>query len=95
MKEIVRAHLYVSGIVQGVFFRANTHDVARFLDLTGYVKNLPDGRVDVVAEGPKDKVEQLINWCYKGPPGASVNNVEIYWESATGEFKNFAIQYRF
>lgn len=95
MKEIVRAHLYISGIVQGVFFRSHTQNVAHSLDLAGWVKNLPDGRVEVVAEGPKDKLEQLIRWCHKGPPGASVNNVEIHWEETTGEFKIFEIRYRF
>ena len=94
MKEIVRAHLYISGIVQGVFFRSHTQNVAHSLDLAGWVKNLFDGRVEVVAEGPKDKVEQLIQWCHKGPPGASVDNVEVNWEGVSGEFKNFEIKYR-
>lgn len=89
MKEIFRAHLYISGIVQGVFFRSHTQEVARGLELTGWVRNLRDGRVEVVGEGPKDKIEQLIQWCHEGPPEASVNNVEIQWYDATGEFRNF------
>jgi acylphosphatase len=89
MKEIVRAHLYISGIVQGVFFRSHTQEVARGLELTGWVRNLRDGRVEVAGEGPKDKIEQLIQWCHEGPPEASVNNVEIQWYDATGEFRNF------
>jgi acylphosphatase len=89
MKEIVRAHLYVSGIVQGVFFRTNTQDVASSLGLTGWVRNLRDGRVEIVAEGLKDKIEQLIQWCRKGPPSARVDNVEVNREETTGEFENF------
>lgn len=94
MKEIVQVHLYISGIVQGVFFRSHTQEAARGLELTGWVRNLRDGRVEVVAEGPKDKIEQLIQWCHEGPPEASVNNVEIQWHDATGEFRNFETRYR-
>lgn len=86
-------HLYISGIVQGVFFRAHTQDVARSLDLTGWVRNLHDARVEVVTEGPKDNLEKLIQWCHKGPPGASVTNVEIKWGNATGKFRDFEIRY--
>jgi len=93
MKVFIRAHLYVSGIVQGVFFRAHTRDVARSLNLTGWVRNLHDGRVEVIAEGPKNNIERLIEWTHKGPPGAQVDNVEIHWDDATGEFKNFEISY--
>lgn len=89
MKDFVRAHLYISGIVQGVFFRTHTQDVARGLGLTGWVRNLHDGRVEVIAEGAKEQIEQLIQWCHKGPPGASVDGVEIDWQDATDEFKNF------
>ncbi len=95
MKEIRRTHLYISGIVQGVFFRSHTQNVARSLDLNGWVRNLSDGRVEVVAEGPKEKVEKLIQWCHKGPDFAAVEHVEIHWEDATGEFKDFEIKYRF
>ena len=96
MKDFVRAHLYISGIVQGVFFRTHTQDVARGLGLTGWVRNLHDGRVEVIAEGAKEQIEQLIQWCHKGPPGASVDGVEIDWQDATDEFKNFdMIHYRF
>jgi len=94
MNVSVRTHLYISGIVQGVFFRAHTQDVARNLNLKGWVRNLCDGRVEVVAEGPKNRIEKLIQWCYKGPPGSSVDQVEIKWQDATDEFKNFEIKYR-
>jgi acylphosphatase len=95
MKKIVRAHLYISGIVQGVFFRTNTQDIARSLNLIGCVRNLRDGRVEIITEGQKDKIEQFIQWCHKGPPGAIVDNVEIEWMNATNEFKDFETRYRF
>lgn len=95
MNELVRAHIYISGIVQGVFFRSHTREVARSFDLTGWVKNLPDGRVEVVAEGPEDEIKQFISWCHKGPSHARVDDVEVFWEDATGEFKDFEIRYRF
>ena len=93
MKALIRAHLYVSGIVQGVFFRAHTRDVARSFNLTGQVRNLRDGRVEVIAEGTQSNVEKLIEWCHDGPGGARVDNVEIHWDDATGEFKNFEVSY--
>jgi len=95
MKKIVRAHLSISGIVQGVCFRAYTQETAQGLGLTGWVRNLHDGRVEVIADGPKDKIQELIEWCHKGPPGAAVDNVEIEWMNATNEFKDFEIRYRF
>jgi acylphosphatase len=93
MNEIVRAHLYISGIVQGVFFRANTENVARSLSLAGWVRNLPDGRVEVVAEGPQDRMNQFIEWCHRGPPAASVERVEIEWETPTRELETFKTWY--
>lgn len=94
MKERARIHLYISGIVQGVFFRSHTRNVARSLDITGWVRNLPDGRVEVVAEGSEGKVLQFVEWCHKGPDIASVKHVEVHWEDATGEFSHFEIRYR-
>ncbi len=86
-----RAHVFVSGRVQGVFFRSGTLDEARYLKLTGWVKNLPDRRVEAVFEGPKDKVAKMVNWCSRGPPGANVTDVKADWEQPTGEFNTFAI----
>jgi acylphosphatase len=94
MKENLRAHLSISGIVQGVFFRSHTREVATSLHIAGWVRNLRDGRVEVIVEGPKDKIDQFIRWCHKGPPCASVDTVEIEWQVATGEFNNFEIRYR-
>jgi len=89
----VRAHVFVSGRVQGVFFRHETKLRAIRNNVTGWVRNLPDGRVEAVFEGDKEAVEAMINFCRIGPPGAKVENVEIIWESPTGEFKDFRIRY--
>lgn len=73
-----RVHLFVSGRVQGVFFRAHTRDLAQRLELLGFVRNLPDGRVEVVAEGPAEKLQELIDFCHHGPPSAHVTQAEIH-----------------
>lgn len=88
-----RAHLFISGRVQGVFFRANTRDEARRLGLFGWVRNLPDGRVEAVVEGEEGKIKELITWCHEGPPGADVRGVEVRWEDFRGEFSDFTIRY--
>jgi len=89
----VRAHALISGRVQGVFFRSETQDKAARQNVTGWVRNLPDGRVEAVFEGEKDRVEALIEFCRRGPPGARVTRVEIKWGDYTGEFKSFGIRY--
>ena len=86
---MIRAHVYISGKVQGVFFRANTLDKARDLSLTGWVRNLSDGRVEVLFEGPKEKVEEMIDWCKHGPAAAEVYDIVVEHEKATGEFEDF------
>lgn len=88
-----RVHITVSGRVQGVFFRANTQEVAQRLGLSGYVRNLPDGRVEVVAEGEEGALQRLVDWCHRGPPLARVERVEVRWENPTGEFSGFHIRY--
>jgi len=89
----VRTHIFVSGRVQGVFFRENTKKRARKLGITGWVRNLPDGRVEAVFEGEKSKVEELINQTKKGPLIARVDGVEVILEEYKGEFNNFEIRY--
>ncbi len=89
----VRAHVCVSGRVQGVFFRSETQDEAVRHDVTGWVRNLPGGRVEAVFEGEKENVDKLIEFCRRGPLGACVAKVEVSWETCTGEFKNFKIRY--
>ncbi len=86
-----RAHIFVSGWVQGVFFRDQTQKWANSLSVTGWVRNLKDGRVEVIAEGDKEKVEDLINQLKQGPSLARVENVEVEWKEYTGEFRDFSI----
>lgn len=86
-----RAHIFVSGWVQGVFFRDQTQKWANSLSITGWVRNLKDGRVEVMAEGDKEKVEDLISQLKQGPSLARVENVEVDWEDYKGEFKDFSI----
>lgn len=89
----VRAHIFISGSVQGVFFRSNTQSKAKSLEITGWVKNLPDGRVEAVFEGEKEKVQDLIEWAKRGPSFARVNDVDVEWQEYKGEFEDFEIRY--
>ena len=89
----VRATIHVEGRVQGVFYRAHTKEQGRKLGLKGYVKNLRNGRVEVVVEGERQKIETLIEWLKIGPSLARVSDVTIEWMPYTGEFKNFSIKY--
>ena len=89
----VRAHVLISGLVQGVFFRANAVYQAQDLNITGWVRNCRDGRVELVLEGERLAVDRMISWCRKGPPGAAVDNVKISWEDYQGEFSSFSLKY--
>lgn len=93
MSDKTRTHLFISGLVQGVFFRANTAQKAKQLGLTGWLKNLPDGRVEAVFEGEKEKINQIIEWAKEGPSSAQVNDVEVENEEYKDEFNNFEIRY--
>ena len=88
-----RAHVFVNGRVQGVFFRSQTKHNADRHNVTGWVRNLPDGRLEAVFEGEKEAVQTLIDFCKHGPSGARVTNVELTWETYTGEFDRFKIKY--
>lgn len=91
--EEARAHLFIDGSVQGVFYRAFTRDLAYSLGLAGWVKNLRDGRVEAVFEGKKELIEQAIKECYLGPPGARVSKIDVKWETNIGEEKGFSVRY--
>ncbi len=93
MNEKIRAHIFVQGMVQGVFFRVKTRQKAKVLGVTGWVKNLPDGRVEAVFEGGKEKVEQIIEWIKKGPLFSRVDDVKVDFEEYKGEFENFEIRH--
>ena len=88
-----RAHVFVSGWVQGVFFRAETRDLARQLGVTGWVRNLWDGRVEAVVEGEDWAFEQLVAWCRQGPRGAQVDAVDVTYEDYAGEYDSFSVRY--
>ena len=77
-----RAHVVVSGRVQGVFFRSETQDEANRRSVSGWVRNLPDERVEAVFEGEKEDVYRLIEFCRRGPPGARVSRVDVQWEDS-------------
>jgi len=83
--DAVRAHVFVTGTVQGVYYRASTRDAARERDVDGWVRNLDDGRVEAVFEGPESRVEELIEWCHSGSPAASVQDVAVDYEEPEGE----------
>ena len=80
----------VTGRVQGVFYRASTAEHARALGVTGYAKNLPDGRVEVLACGEEAKVQELIDWLRKGPPAAKVQGVDVQDADAAQAPKDFS-----
>lgn len=79
-----QAHVFVSGTVQGVAYRAYTREQATELGLTGWVRNLQDGRVEAIFEGAPDVVEQMVHWCYSGSPSAVVTHVETTYGSPEG-----------
>ena len=86
-----RFHVYISGRVQGVFFRANTLKQALSLELAGWVRNLPDGSVETVFEGESNNAEAMLAWCRVGTPPARVDKIEYIEEKADGGFSDFKI----
>ncbi len=88
-----RAHVFVTGRVQGVFFRLDTKRIAEHHDVKGWVRNLPDGRVEAVFEGEKEAVEMLVAFCKHGPSEAIVTNFELMWETYKGTLNNFKVKY--
>ncbi|MCX7832528.1 MAG: acylphosphatase [Actinobacteria bacterium] len=87
-----RAHIFISGKVQGVWFRSSTKRVAEELGLSGWARNLPDGRVEAVFEGDEEKINKAIEWCRIGPPNARVEKVDVIYEKPEG-LKGFEIRY--
>ena len=88
-----RAHILVYGRVHGVFFRHNTNKIANELGLTGFVRNLGDGSVEIVAEGDEEKLRKLVEFCKKGPFGARVDSVKVEFEKVKNEFSGFNVRY--
>ena len=88
---MTRAELVISGLVQGVCYRASAQAEAERLGLVGEVRNLPGGAVTATVEGPEAQVKEFIAWCRRGPEGARVDEVEVRWTQARGEFRSFRI----
>ena len=87
-----RAHVTISGRVQGVFFRDSTSQKAEDLGLVGWVKNAPDGRVEALFQGPSRKVREMVEWCEHGPSRASVESVDAHFEDARGDPEGFEVR---
>lgn len=85
MSDRTRAHVFVSGTVQGVYYRASTRDAARDRGVDGWVKNRDDGRVEAVFEGEESAVEAMVEWCHTGSDAASVERVEVEYDDPDGE----------
>lgn len=85
MSDRTRAHVYVTGRVQGVFYRASTRDAAEEHGVDGWVRNLDDGRVEAVFEGPESAVEAMVEWCHTGSSAANVDTVDAEYEEPQDE----------
>ncbi len=86
-----RAHIFVTGYVQGVFYRHTAAQKARARGLTGWVRNLPDGRVEAMVEGEEDEVRALVEWCRNGPSHATVEKVDVEWQRPASDFSGFQV----
>jgi acylphosphatase len=91
----IRVRLIIEGRVQGVWFRESTRKEAERLGVHGWVRNRRDGTVEVVAEGPEEKVKRLVDWCHQGPPSARVTRVRETTETFQGEFRSFDVVYSY
>ncbi len=89
----VHAHVVVSGLVQGVWFRASTQQKAEELGLKGWVRNTSNGCVEAVFEGERLRVEDIVSWCRQGPPNAQVKDVAVNYAEFSGAFSSFAIRH--
>ena len=88
-----RIHIFVTGRVQGVFFRQSTRVIAIKNNVNGWVRNLDDGRVEIIAEGEIQNIDALVDWCKTGPANSRVDEFELSEENPTGEFENFEVRY--
>ncbi|MCF8009809.1 MAG: acylphosphatase [Clostridiales bacterium] len=90
---MVTKHVFISGKVQGVYYRDSTREQADRLGITGWVRNLLDGRVEAVFQGPDDKVVEMIQWCWKGPPMSKVEDVEACENTNAESYGDFQIKH--
>ena len=93
MADLARAHVIISGRVQGVCFRSYAQSEAARHRVKGWVKNRYDGKVEAVFEGDKENVDAMIRWCHQGPPHGRVSNVDVTWEKHTGRFDDFSVTF--
>lgn len=93
MKKIREARVVVSGLVQGVFFRASTRDIATFCGVTGFVRNLPGGQVEAVLQGEQAEVEKVVAFMREGPPGAAVERISVEWRDPGEAYERFHVRY--
>ncbi|MEM2760305.1 MAG: acylphosphatase [Nitrososphaerales archaeon] len=93
MSKTIRAHVFIKGKVQGVYFRQNMRIVSKRHKVHGWVRNLKDGRVEAVLEGEEPAVREVIEWCHAGPAEAKVEDVKVEYEPYKGEFNNFTVLY--
>ena len=92
-KEKARVHVFIEGRVQGVYFRAHTRDEANVRGLNGWVRNLPDGRVEALFEGEREVLNSMLAWCHQGPRYSYVDRVDTEWQAYQGDQKGFRIVY--
>ena len=92
-ENMATAHIFVSGRVQGVFYRAGTRECALKHQLSGWVRNLSDGRVEAMFEGEKGNIEKVIEWCRSGPPAAAPSDLDVEWLKYSGSFTDFTLRY--
>lgn len=92
-KELKRVHIFISGRVQGIFFRSFIQRRALMLDLKGWVRNTEDDRVEAVFEGSESRIQSILEYCGQGPPGAEIENIDVKEEKPTNAFVGFVIRY--
>ena len=95
MQKKARVHLIIHGYVQGIFYRASTRETALSLGLSGWVRNMTDGSVEALFEGPVENLHNAIEWCRQGPPGAKVSKIDEKWSDSKAEFDSFEIKHGF
>lgn len=93
MKDFQEAHVVVTGMVQGVFFRRSTRDIASFCGVSGFVRNLPGGQVEAVIQGERPEVEKVIDFMREGPPGAVVERISVDWRDPAEPYEGFHVRY--
>ena len=93
MKDFQEAHVVVSGMVQGVFFRASTRDMATFCGVRGFVRNLPGGQVEAVLQGERPEVEKVVAFMREGPPGAVVETISVEWREPVETYEGFHVRH--